>query len=248
MTSAPQSVSWFSVVEMEVNSRCNRRCHYCPVSVLPTPKTDRYMKATVFDRIISELVRVGFSGKMSFHLFNEPLLHRGLEGMVACVAKSLPRVYQLLFTNGDLLTDERYARLKTAGVDHFIVTRHGFTAIANRPDQTVQFPPDLVLANRGGFFAPLAEPLNVPCFAPTDMLILTIEGDVLLCCDDANREHVFGNIMQTSLEEIWFSPRFVSVRNILSAGKRAEGPAICRGCNNREYFGPGENDNKHLRK
>jgi GTP 3',8-cyclase len=239
---------WFTVVEMEVNSRCNRRCGYCPVSVLPTPKGDRYMSEELFDRIISELERVGFRGNLSYHLFNEPLLRRDLERLVAKVAARLPKVFQLLFTNGDLLSDERYSSLKEAGIDHFIVTRHGFEPMRQRPDQTVQFPSDLVLVNRGGFLATLEEPLTLPCYAPSEMLILTVDGDVLLCCDDAERNHVMGNIARQSLEEIWFSSRFVEIRKMLQEGKRRDASEICRQCNNREYFGPGENDHKHLYK
>jgi cyclic pyranopterin phosphate synthase len=239
---------WFTIVEMEVNARCNRRCSYCPVSVLPVLKQEKLMSSAVFERILAELQRIGFKGKMSYHLFNEPLLRRDLEVLVAKVAQLLPEVYQLLFTNGDLLNDKRYASLKGAGIDHFIVTRHGWEDIATRPDQTVQFPSDLVIANRGGFFEPLAEPLTLPCYAPSDMLILNAEGDVLLCCDDANHTHVVGNIMRQDLEDIWFSPAFVAVRHTLQAGKRSEAPSICRSCDNREYFASGENDNKHLRK
>jgi len=237
---------WFSVVEMEVNARCNRRCGYCPVSVLPTQKGDRFMSEALFDRILDELERIDFRGNLSYHLFNEPLLRRDLETLVAKVAARLPDVFQILFTNGDLLSDKRYASLKNDGIDHFVVTRHSFEPMPERPEQTVQFPSDLILVNRGGLLGALGETLTMPCYAPTDMLILTVDGDVLLCCDDAERGHVMGNIAVQDLEEIWFSPRFVSLRRLLQEGNRREASDICRRCNNREYFGPGENDHKHL--
>lgn len=239
---------WFSVVEMEINVRCNRRCNYCPVSVLPAPKGDRFMSDALFDRVLAELERIGFRGNLSYHLFNEPLLRRDLETFVAKVANCLPEVFQLLFTNGDLLSEKRYLSLKMAGIDHFIVTRHGFEPIPERPDQTVQFPSDLVLINRGGFLGAQKEPLSMPCYAPSDMLIVTVDGDVLLCCDDAERRHVMGNIGSQDLEEIWFSPHFVRLRRLLQEGNRWKASDICRQCNNQEYFGPGENDHKHLKK
>lgn len=238
--------AWFSTVEIEINSRCNRRCGYCPVSVLPTPSSERFMAAEVFDRIVAELARLGFAGTMSYHLFNEPLLRPDLELLAMKVTTQLPGAFQLLFTNGDLLSDERYASLRRAGIDYFIVTRHDCTPIPERPDQKILFPSDLVIANRGGFFQPLEESLTVPCYAPTDMLIVTIGGDVLLCCDDAERRHVMGNIMRQSIEDIWFSPAFVAVRIMLQSGNRAEASSICRHCDNREYFGPSENDHKDL--
>ncbi|MES1243475.1 MAG: SPASM domain-containing protein [Acidobacteriota bacterium] len=231
---------------MEVNARCNRRCSYCPVSVLPAPKTDLFMSESLFDRIVSELERVNFQGNLSYHLFNEPLLRRDLETLVRKAAARLPNAFQVLFTNGDLLLDERYTSLREAGIDHFIVTRHDYEPMPERPYQTIQFPSDLVLVNRGGLLGTTEEPLFLPCYAPTDMLIITVGGDVLLCCDDAERSHVMGNISVQTLEEIWFSPRFVHLRNLLQEGKRQEASEICRRCNNREYFGPGENDHKHL--
>jgi 2-deoxy-scyllo-inosamine dehydrogenase (SAM-dependent) len=216
------------------------------VSVLPTPKSDRFMNEALFDRILAELKRIGFRGNLSYHLFNEPLLHRDLETLVTKVTASLPDVFQLLFTNGDHLSDKRYASLKKAGIDHFIVTRHGFEPMPERPDQTVQFPSDLVLVNRGGLLGASEETLTMPCYAPTDMLIITVDGDVLLCCDDAERGHVMGNISAQDLEDIWFSPHFVRLRGLLQEGNRRKASDICRQCNNREYFGPGENDHKHL--
>lgn len=250
MSAEPAEIQerWFTVVEMEINARCNRRCSYCPVSVLRPLKGDRYMTDEVFERILSELERIGFCGNLSYHLFNEPLLRRDLEVFVASVAARLPRVFQLLFTNGDLLSNKRYASLKKAGIDHFIVTRHGFEPIPERPDQTVQYPSDLVLVNRGGFLERIESTLTTPCYAPTDMLIITVDGDVLLCCDDAERQHVMGNLVHQDLEEVWLSPRFVKLRKMLQAGNRQEASEICRQCNNVEYFGPGENDHKHLGK
>jgi GTP 3',8-cyclase len=239
---------WFTVVEIEVNSRCNRNCSYCPVSLLPTPAIERYMSELVFDRVISELVRINFDGKLSYHFYNEPLLRSDLNNLVDKAARSLPWAYQLLFTNGDLLTDERYACLKAAGIDHFFVTRHNFVSIPERQDQTIQFPTDLVLTNRGGILGPLAGPLTRPCFAPTEMLIITIDGDVVLCCDDAERSNVMGNIISQSLEDIWFSPDFKRIRKLLQAGNRSDASAICRLCNNQEYFAPGEGNKNHLRK
>jgi GTP 3',8-cyclase len=239
---------WFTVVEIEVNARCNRRCGYCPVSVLPTPSGDRFMNPDVFEHIVAELVRIAFRGNISYHLFNEPLLRRDLELLVSKVTAHLPGAFQLLFTNGDLLSDERYMSLRQAGIDHFLVTKHDFVPIPQRAQQTVQFPSDLVLVNRGGLLGEVAEPLIRPCFAPSDMLIITINGDVLLCCDDAKREHVMGNITRQSLDEIWLSPHFVHIRKLLRTGNRRDASKICRQCNNLEYFAPGENDHKHLGK
>jgi cyclic pyranopterin phosphate synthase len=242
---------WFSVVEVEVNSRCNKRCSYCPVAVLPVPKVPRYMDDRVFERLIDELVDIDFSGKFSYHFYNEPLLRKDLERLVARVFERLPKVYQLLYTNGDFLGDERYETLKTAGIDHFLVTRHDGDPIPERPRQTVQYPQDLLLTNRGGIMTNvmvLPEPLQKPCFAPFDFLTVTVTGDVVLCCDDSERHYVMGNILDGRLRDIWFSAEFMRIRRELAAGNRRDATALCARCSSTEFFAAGEYYQKDLAK
>ena len=232
--------TWFTVVEMEVNSRCNRKCRYCPVSVLPPPDVPEYMSKEVFNRIINELIRINFKGRISFSLYNEPLLHPDLEVLVKELKRRLPETFLLLFTNGNLLSDERYSSLKEAGIEHFLVTRHDFSLIPERPLQSIRYPTDLILTNRGGTIFKLKEPLNRPCYAPNEMLIVTVTGDVLLCCNNGSRGHVMGNVTETSLEGIWFSKEFIRVRKVLKTGKRGEAASICHVCDNKEFLVPGE--------
>ncbi len=239
--------SWFASVEIEVNARCNRRCGYCPVSILPVSEVGTIMSDELFDRIVGELSRIEFKGNISYHRYNEPLLRKDLEKLIAKSKRSLPEAFQLLFTNGDLLSEDRYASLREAGVDHFVVTRHDFEPIKERPAQTVQFPSDLVIINRGGLFNPLAEPLAMPCYAPTDILTISVNGDVLLCCNDAEGTQVMGNLAHETIEDIWWSTRFVDVRRMLQKGDRRGASPICNKCDDLEYFGPRENRNEHLR-
>lgn len=234
---------WFSVVEVEVNSRCNRVCGYCPVSVLPRSDGPRHMSDQVFDRLLSELARINYHGKFSFHFYNEPLLRKDLERLVEKVAQEIPSAYRLLYTNGDLLTDERYRLLLNAGIDHFLVTSHSGILVPERPKQTVQYPDELVLTSRAGLVnVGVRQPLhNRPCWAPSDMLIVTITGEIVLCCEDAKRTMRMGNIMNHSIEDLWFSPEFVRLRSLLQNGRRAEAGGACSRCDNAEYYGPGEN-------
>lgn len=240
---------WFNVVEVEVNSRCNKACSYCPVAVLPFPDVPKFMDDVVFERLLDQLAAIDFTGKFSYHFYNEPLLRKDLERLAGRVRTRLPNAYQLLYTNGDFLSDTRYETLRVAGIDHFLVTRHDGDPIPERPQQTVQYPEDLTLTNRGGLMtgvAVLPEPLHQPCFAPFDFLTVTVTGDVVLCCDDAEREHVMGNILSQSLADIWFSPEFMRVRGELRKGNRAGATALCAGCSSTEYFGPGENYQKDI--
>src|SRR5262249_59115890 len=73
------AMRWFQFVEAEVNSRCNRKCQYCPNSILPEPDVPKLMSDAVFERLLAELQRIDYAGRLSYHLFGEPLLRRALE-------------------------------------------------------------------------------------------------------------------------------------------------------------------------
>ena len=247
-TKIEKQEQWFQVVEIEVNSKCNRRCTYCPVSVLPPSKVPEFMDDEVFDRILNELVRIKFCGKISYHLYSEPLLRKDLENLVKKVKINLPNAFQLLYTNGDFLSDKRYSSLKEAGIDHFLITRHNFVPISKRREQTVLMPTEIILNNRSGILYDLKEPLIYPCYAPVDRFVVTVTGDVLICCNDAKRNYAIGTIQEQSLEEIWFSKKFINIRELLKKGKRSKASPLCKNCDDKECFAPGEDYTKHLKK
>ena len=227
---------WFTMAEVEINSRCNRKCPYCPNSVLPVSNVPALMKPAVLGRIVDELMRVDFAGRISYHFYGEPLLHPNLLDITSMVTRRLPKVRQIVYTNGDLLTEELHQRLMKSGVARFIVTSHDRKPVPNRINQVVLFPEDLNLTNRGGavslsYYVKLKQPLDAPCFAPSSMLIVTITGDILSCYEDAQRTQVMGNIMENSIDEIWFSAKFQSVRERLVHGDRHVTP-VCNVCNN----------------
>ncbi|MGH3301548.1 MAG: radical SAM/SPASM domain-containing protein [Streptosporangiaceae bacterium] len=228
--------SAFDVIEIEINSRCNRRCGYCPVSLEPRPAVPAQMPDEVFRRIAADLAAMSFTGRISYHFYNEPLLRRDLERLVAELRHAAPGALQVLYTNGDRLTDERHRGLVRAGVDAFIVTAHDDQAVPDRPLQWVQTGSTLKLTNRAGRLVHLPTPTalisRTPCFAPTDMLIVTVTGDVVLCYEDSERSEVMGNVLELGLMTIWTSPRFVAMRQALQQGRRRDASALCARCTN----------------
>lgn len=231
-----------SVVEIEIGSRCNRRCHYCPVSLNPNPPVPVRMSDDVFVATIEQLSEIGFDGRLSYHLYNEPLLRKDLARLVAIAHSRLPGALQLLNTNGDLLDDRRYAALRAAGMDYFFVTRHSPGAFRERDFQAVQFWESLNLTNRGGTVVHVPPPAprakHTPCFAPSEMLIVSVTGDVLLCYEDADRTHVMGNVLETPIVEIWDSEPFREYRRRLEQGDRSV-DEMCLRCSNVAHSRPG---------
>jgi GTP 3',8-cyclase len=234
----PEPVAWPSVVELEIGVSCNRACSYCPNSTLGSTSDLTFMEIGLFRRIIAQLSDIAFSGRLSFHFFNEPLMRRDLEVLVTIARSALPLAHLVLYTNGDLLNDARYHNLLNAGIDFFLVTRHGGEPMKPRLHQRVQFPRDLDLSGRAGAVVGVTTSLRRACHAPFEMLIVTINGDVVLCHEDARREVVLGNLARSTIREIWFGETMDKFRHHLMLGKRQETGSICARCDNRAYPGP----------
>lgn len=234
------NIGLFRIVEIEINTGCNRSCSHCPNSMFPT-RVQSFIPSDRFCQMLHSISTTGFAGRLSFHLYNEPLLHPKLELLISSARKILPGAIIVVMTNGDLLDDARYMSLTSAGAHHFFVTRHDGGSFPKRLQQNVVYPDrDLVLTNRGGALPvnKLHQPLEIRCLAPSEMLIVTIAGDVLCCYEDYRQEMVIGNLLQSPVEDVWLSKRFENFRKLLAAGRRNEASAICRRCNNKNHLQP----------
>lgn len=233
-----QPIAWPSVVEIEISVRCNRSCIYCPNSTLGATSPHAFMEIWLFRRIVSQLSEIAFSGRLSFNFYNEPLMRKDLEVLVTIARAALPLAHLVLYTNGDLLTDSRYENLLRSGIDYFIVTRHGGEPMKPRFHQRVQFPEDLDLSGRAGAVVGVTVPLQRACYAPVEMLIVTVNGDVVLCHEDARREVVLGNLGRSTVQNIWCGEEMEQFRHHLARGERREAGPICARCDHRAYPGP----------
>jgi radical SAM protein with 4Fe4S-binding SPASM domain len=74
----------------------------------------------------------------------------------------------------------------------------------------------------------IPEPLHRNCGRPFRELVVHSNGNVPLCCDDWKQEFVIANVLTSSLQEIWTSPRFEAARARLMQKDRAWGP--CAPC------------------
>jgi radical SAM protein with 4Fe4S-binding SPASM domain len=218
------------VAEIEVNTACPRRCSYCPNSIAELRGSDRHMSRDLFSKTIAELAAADFVGRLSFHLYSEPLLRKDLHELVATARRALPRTFLVLLTNGDLLTESRYQQLLDSGIDRFLVTRHDDKPMPERPFQDVQHWTDMTLTSRSGVVVRQSGPLRRPCYAPSEMLIVTFDGDVLLCHEDGKRQAAIGNLASSSLRDIWFASDAVRRRRLLQEGNREAVGGICARC------------------
>jgi len=103
------------LVHFEVTLRCNARCGFCDYW-----KTDRAER----DRELASFVDAArwFNPMMVTWTGGEPLLRRDLESLVAGVDRAIRIKYTTLITHGGMLSAERAASLRDAGVDQFNIS------------------------------------------------------------------------------------------------------------------------------
>lgn len=221
-------------IEVEINSHCNFRCAYCPVSIYPAKP--KYMTRQSFAHILNELERIGFDGRLSFHFYNEPTLHPCLVEFVKMARTALPEVLLRIYSNGYKLNDSLYRKLINAGLDQLFITLHKKSPFQPpRPKQIVRELCEYQITNRGGALGEIAVPLDIPCTLPIEYLLFTLDGEALFCFEDFHRSQSMGNIYSEPIEEIYFNPILIEIRTQLANGNRYHNP-LCANCNSDFYI------------
>ncbi len=110
-------------IEIEISSLCNRHCNNCPVSKIERER--KLLPINLFEKIMKELKEINYSGDIAFHQYNEPLLEFDhLCECIKCAKNYNPNARLNLFTNGDILTKDKFKLLKKIGVNNFFITCH----------------------------------------------------------------------------------------------------------------------------
>jgi radical SAM protein with 4Fe4S-binding SPASM domain len=235
----------FDRVEIETISRCNNTCEFCPVNRHVDPRPVRLMTEQLFDRIIGMLSDRRFNGGLALFSNNEPLLDARIEDLAARARKALPDAYHYLYTNGSLLTVDRFEQLMRS-LHHLTINNYENRGRLLPPVREVyeyakahlksgsvdihMRRKDELLTTRAGT-APNRGPigtLEVSCFLPFSQLIIRPDGKVSQCCEDALGRATLGDVSCQTLSEAWNGPERKALQARIVRG-RADDP-ICRGC------------------
>jgi radical SAM protein with 4Fe4S-binding SPASM domain len=224
-------------VNIETNSICTKTCYYCS---RPSDKDEILDKDIVYS-IIDQLKDWGFKGRISHHSYNEPLTDNRIYDFIKYTKRHLLFSEIVLYTNGDLLNAETTDKLVKSGVVEIKVTLHEPTSrkletriIALKEqyhlitiiDRRVEHRSD-PLFNRGGSIVLKDIKKFKGCYY-IEIMVIRSNGNVILCCQDAKGDYIFGNVKEKSLESIWNNPKFVKLRKDIRTGKY-ELP-ICQMC------------------
>lgn len=225
----------FKVVELEVNSMCNRKCSYCPNATARRPSG--FMPQELFDKIIGELAEIDFDGRVSYHFYGEPLLDKRLPDLIETTARRVPKAKTEIYSNGDFLTVPVFREYRARGLGHFLITQHDNLMPPNlqelvdtlTPEEkghlTIRFAKDRFMINRSGHVQGLGvvnEPLKAACDWPLTTMVVTLQGNVVLCCNDYFEDEVVGNLRTQTLREVWTGAAFTALRAALARGDRTK--------------------------
>lgn len=244
-----ESKDYFSTIEIEINHACNMSCSYCPNSV--TERMEKgHMSRPLFELIITQLQEIGFKGVMSFSFYNEPTLSSCLNEFIEIACAQLQGVFIKLYSNGSLLTIDRFQSLKKSGVGQFVITKHenvenfifqnAFDQLSHDEKKSVvlQSYKDLNLTNRGGVLKHITSERDLnflPCHIPNKMLTITLEGNVIPCFEDFHQVNSMGNVKEQTIKQIWNSKKYIDFRNQLKMGMRHKNK-VCKNCNRFEVL------------
>jgi len=105
-----------TLVEIETFSYCNRRCWFCPNSVVDRLSRTEYMHEALYASLLDQLAEAGYAGTISYSRYNEPLADRIILRRLAEARARLPQAALHTNTNGDYLTRPYLDELIDAGL------------------------------------------------------------------------------------------------------------------------------------
>jgi len=231
------TTDFFNVIEFQTFTVCNRKCSFCPIAATPLPP--KFMSMKLIEKLVMELKEINYSGWFSPHLYGEPLLDKRLGEIFKLARLHIPRAYNVIYSNGDLLTYRKFKELRAAGCDLFIVSQYDNEMHPTIKELYKHMSPlekthvsyriindDTPLSTRAGLVEPTKLATDFDC--PVTTVFIDVHGKVVLCSNDYNSTSVLGDFNTETLVDIWNSDRYVQIRKELKKGIYSE--TLCKNC------------------
>ena len=241
----------FSGVTLETITECNLRCSYCPNSIYDRglKKNSKKIEIGLFHAVIDELAEMNWSGRIQPQGYGEPLLDDRLPQLIKYARNKLPKAPIVIFSNGILLSLDKYRELVEAGVTEFHVTQQVKTEsipaniyeIINyrkaSPHRNVLFRYVTNTTdnrwNRAGIIK-ISDDENMEfrtrCLMPSQEIYITYDGNIMFCCQDYLQTCSVSvyNVKNEKLMSIWNKADYRRLRSETRNGIFNLG--ICRQC------------------
>lgn len=194
-------------IEVEVFSYCNRRCDFCPNAIIDRHSDNHLMPETIYLDLLRRLADYGFTGRLAFSRYNEPLADRVILTRLAQARATIPNILLHTNTNGDYLNREYLIELRAAGLDSISVQDYS------------QGGHQLDVRQAADFLAARAETLGCPTgkwryqINPGELALLAKMGNFHLEIRTRNfshlgnsRGHLVGNVPENPRRAPCFEP------------------------------------------
>lgn len=113
------------LIEIETFSYCNRKCWFCPNSVVDRLSENHIMPEEVYLDLIQQLQEIDFAGELTYSRYNEPLSQRELIVKRIKQARALlPNAILRTNTNGDYITRDYIEELCDAGLNQLWIQQY----------------------------------------------------------------------------------------------------------------------------
>lgn len=228
----------FSHVEIETVNRCNGTCEFCPVSKMHDSREYLEMSERLFQDIIEQLAEINYNGKLALFSNNEPFLDKNIIQKHKYAREKLPNAKMHLFTNGTLLTVDKFVEIMKY-LDELIIDNYQQDLKLIKPCKEIESycmthpeyrrkvtivlrKPKEILSTRGGDAPNRREKVsygNARCILPYKQLIIRPDGKVSLCCNDPLGKNTLGDLTKSNILDVWNNDRFKMVRECLYEGR-----------------------------
>ena len=94
-----ERVRLFNGVAIEIASKCNRACYFCPNGY--NEREDTFMSEQTISRMLEELSRLKYKGRIEWYIYNEPTRDPRLKSFIRQARTQVPSACQMINTNGD---------------------------------------------------------------------------------------------------------------------------------------------------
>ena len=202
------------------------------------------MPDELFKKIINELSMMNYSEALGLFSNNEPFLDERITDFAKYAREKLPNAFIHLYTNGTLLTFEKFIEI-IKYLNYMVIDNYNDDKKINNPElqkiyNYLQEHPELksnniaydgkkvyfafrlqneILTSRGGQAPNKTSGLNKKflnefCTRLFFQFIIRPTGKISLCCNDALGKYTMGDLNKQTIKEIWNSEEYKRLLNL----------------------------------
>ena len=247
---AKGKVPLFHLVEVETINKCNGSCSFCPVNVKDDIREHIQMSDELFERIIEQLERIDYAGRISLFSNNEPFLDSKIVERHKYARNHLPHAKMHIITNGTLLTVDKFIEI-IQYLDEMIIDNYNqefqlLPSVKKVADYCEQHPElkkkvtiilrkqQEMLSSRGGDAPNRKQFLSYEkdsCALPFQQIVIRPDGKISLCCCDPYGRMTLGDVNKDNLVDIWYNEIYADIREKITKGRKE-----ISHCVNCDYF------------